>query len=465
MVLRPQVNVTVREAITLAAQQGQIVTAIIGTAQWGAMNTLTSLGSFSQSLESFKDDISGTDLTLIKGLDLLYRNGSGPVFAVRIGDGSEAKSTVTLDSGTTPVIKFDATHEGTYGDNIGITVLTNGSNRDLQITDGITTEVHSNGGTGFSSNTEIVTAINKDSVLVSATELDPTLIDAVTQTFLTGGSNGTASLTDSDFTDALDNILQNEDFTILVIPSKTDDSFHSTIVGKLNTRATTEDKFSVFISGIALDETITTAKARIAAGQRLGIVAPSIKYTHRIDGDKINLDGSYLACAYAGGIASRSVEVSPTHKVISVDSLIVDSTTDKNFYNNLEQEQLLDTRIVPITNISGSIQASRGVTRESDKTSIFFEQNIVNIVDFVRTQVFNSTNGFIGDPNNERIRNAIAKAIDGILEQDKSDEVIVDFQSTEVTEGTDPTTVNVTMTLQPTFSINFITVTLNISRA
>jgi len=108
--------------------------------------------------------------------------------------------------------------------------------------------------------------------------------------------------------------------------------------------------------------------------------------------------------------------------------------------------------------------AARGVTREADTTSVFFEVNIVRIVDYVKAQAQRLLNGFIGDPNLERVRVIISKEIDGILEQDKLDEIIVAYQPTIVDCGTSPDTVVVNMTIQPTFAINFINVTLTLSR-
>lgn len=242
------------------------------------------------------------------------------------------------------------------------------------------------------------------------------------------------------------------------------EAFHATFLGKMNTRATTEDKFAIFVSGIAKDETITTALARTTRGMRFSLVAPNVLYTHRIDGTQIILNGSYLACSYAGGMASRLVHISPTHKILNVEGLNVLESSGKAFYNNGEQEQLLSVGIVPITSISGSIEASRGVTRDSDTTSIFFEQNIVRIVDYVKTQAFDLLNGFIGDPNLERVRKIMAKEVDGLLEQDKLDEVINAYLPTEVSLGSSPDTVLVNMTIKPTFSINFINVVLSLTQ-
>jgi hypothetical protein len=256
--------------------------------------------------------------------------------------------------------------------------------------------------------------------------------------------------------------LYNEDFDIVVIPGKTDDSFQSAILAKLNTRAGNDDRFAVYFSGVAKDETLPTIAARISSGQRLALVAPAIKYINRVDSSEQILDGSYLACAYAGVTALGYPELSATHKTLSVAGVMANSATNKEYYNNSESELLLQNRVVPITKISSAIQPVRAVTRHPSTTEVFYEQNIVQITDYVRKQALDILNPFIGSPNLQRTRTVMAKNIDGALEQDKLDEIIVDYLPTEITEGASPDTVNVSITIKPTFLVNFINVVLTL---
>jgi hypothetical protein len=297
--------------------------------------------------------------------------------------------------------------------------------------------------------------------LAQSTSLDNTyLVDAVSATNLTGGDDGENALIASDFTNAIDNVLNSEDWDILLIPGQTEDSFHSTVVGKLTTRAANEDKFSIFLTGIDVDETIATAAARTAAGKYLGLVAPNVKTTNRISGSDVVLDGSYLACAYAGLVAKGFPDISATHKTLSVGGLNVLQSSGKEFYNNSEQNTLLNSRIVPCSKIGGVLRPARSVTRIADTTSVFYEQNIVTIENSLKAQVFALLNGFIGEPNLARVRDVIAKNVDGILQTSLIDEVIADYQPTQVSVGASADTVNVEMTVLPTFALNFIKVNL-----
>jgi len=263
--------------------------------------------------------------------------------------------------------------------------------------------------------------------------------------------------------------LDNEDWDVLTTPGDDAvtavDSFASTMVGKVNTRETTNKKFGVIILGSILDETISTLSARTSGGKRLTIVAPSIKYSPRFAPETtISLNGTFLASAYAGVVVSKDVEISPTRKFISVEELLVDTASGKKFYNNGEIEDLLQAKIVPVSNIEGQVKIARGITRVASVDDIEFELNIVRIIDFIKKQTQIKLDGFLGDPNLERVRDVMAAEVNGILSQAQLDEVISAFLPTEVSVGVSPDTVNVSMTIQPTFAVNFINVVLAVSR-
>lgn len=469
MAFLPKINIKTQENITLTQGEEGTIIAIMGTAQWGAIDEVKYFQSFANLLNYYKADASS--LTLVRGADVAYTNGAFVVKALRIAGSAKAKSTEGFDGAgpTTDVLTFDGLYYGSYGDNVGVTILTQGTGRTVEITDGVTTEryTNNNAANGYTTNQAIADAINGVSELVAVTvkagSETANLVDACTQTFLAGGNDG-STVAAGDYTTAFDNLLTQEDFGIMTIPGETDDSFHTTMVGKLNTRANNDQKYAMYFTGVAVDETITNQKLRTSIGNRLVICSPSMKYTPSFQTAQLTLDGSYLGCAVAGLTASDDVEISPTRKNLTVSSILVNSATGKDFYNNAEMEELLAVGIVPVSKINGIIKVARGVTRESDKTSVYYEINIRRIVDYIQALVLNRLDGFLGDPNLLRVREVIARESDGILEQAKLDEVIVNYEPTEVSEGLSPDTVIVNMSLQPTFAINFINVTLAINR-
>ena len=470
--LRPRTSVTVQSALNLTAPSGPGVIAMIGTAQWGPMNEVVSIDNLNQGITNFKDDIdesSNSSLTLVKGLDLAFNNGASDMKCVRIHDGDATSAVKVLVAGSTDVVTIRGKYSGTYGDNIAVTVTANAVNagrRDVQISDGINVETYSNNGVGHTSNTLIVAAINAASNLaIAGLDTETYLMDTLSEANLAGGDNGENTLIASDWTTAMDNVLYSTDYDLLCIPGNSVDAFHTTVVGKLVTRASSDDRFAQFITGIAKDEALATAQARTASGMRLSLVAPNVQHTHRITGSTEYLDGSYLACAYAGVIAKNWPEIAATHKIVSVEGLSINEAAGTIYYNNSDQNALLNSRIVPITQIGSSIMPARAVTRFTDVTSVYYEQNIVSIIDYIKSQVIALCNGYIGQPNLIRVRSVIEKNIDGILEGDKNEEIIASYNDTEVAIGTSNDRITVAMSILPTFAINFIDITLTVENS
>ena len=469
MVLLPRVKINTQENVTLTQPGGPAVIALMGSAQWGEVGKVHTFASYANLLDYYKADAS--DLTLVRGADIAYNNGAYVIKAVRVAASAKAKSTKAFDGAgpTTGVLTFDGLYEGSYGNNILVTILAKGTGRTVSVTDGVNTENYTanNATDGYANNQAIADAINGNSALVSVTVLSGSettnLVAAITATALVSGANGSTT-SFSDYTTAFDNVLTLEDWDLLVIPGESTDANHATMVGKVEGRASTEKKYSMFISGVAYDEDIATQKARTTQSERFVLTSPSISYLPTYQASNITLDGSYLACAIAGKVAAGDVETSITRQNVSVSGLIVDSATSKEYYNNGEMEELLNAGIVPVSLIVGGLKIARGITRTSDQSSVFFELNVQRIVDYVKTQTQEKLDGFIGDPNLKRVRDIMAREVDGVLQQDLLDEVIANYEPTEVTEAVSPDTVNVSMTIQPTFAINFINVTLAISR-
>jgi hypothetical protein len=462
--LRPQVISNVRVLTSLIAPAGERNAAMIGTAQWGPINTVTSISSINNYVSVFGDETE-SGLTGIKGATQFFNNG-GTVKFVRVVDGTQAKAGYMAENGTTDVIKFDAMYEGTYGNNIYVTIEANSTNRNVLVTDGTNREYYSNNGTGYSTNEAIATAINNGSNLVSATvetgQETTNLVDALAETQLTGGVDGAASITTTILQTAYDNLLVDEGFNYLLTPGFTDDSFYNLMQGKLETRAG-NGLYSRLIGGIAKDETISTASARTSVGKRLTIVAPNVKATNRFTNAVQILDGSYLACAYAGKLCGLDLEISGTHETLAVEGVSINESTGKEYYNKNEQNELLNAGVAPITFIGNSLQMVRGITRIDDQSSVFFEEVVTDIADFVLGELEKYLETTIGKPNTPARRAVYASELDARLTIYQSQGVIIEFSPSVVEEGLSPDTIIATIGIKPTYNTNFVFLTLNIN--
>jgi hypothetical protein len=103
----------------------------------------------------------------------------------------------------------------------------------------------------------------------------------------------------------------------------------------------------------------------------------------------------------------------------------------------------------------------KGITTD---TGAFKQISVRRIVDFAKAGVRAGADAYIGRLNNVRVRAALKATLDGFLSQMVLDEMLVgytlDVSATREQEVNGICTV--TMTLLPTFSIDYIRVTINV---
>lgn len=182
---------------------------------------------------------------------------------------------------------------------------------------------------------------------------------------------------------------------------------------------------------------------------RLIFTAPGILMTSQ--GKQEKLPGAYLAAAVAGLIASLNVQASPTNKTLSIEGL----TTE---FNNAQLQQLVQRKVLTVEARNG-FRVVKGITTAD---SPWNQITTRRIVDYAIYGVRSSCDPYIGKLNNERVRSAMKATLDAFLTSMVESEALVSYQldvsATRAQEITGE--VAVKMTLKPTFSIDFIQVTM-----
>jgi hypothetical protein len=193
------------------------------------------------------------------------------------------------------------------------------------------------------------------------------------------------------------------------------------------------------------------------SSDRVIFVAPGIKTTSTAADEPlpaVTLPGSYTAAAIAGMLATLSPHLSLTNKPVSADDLEVR-------FNNAELTELVQNRVTALE-VQRGIRVLRGQTTSDGP---FREITTRRIVDYAKYGVRSSASPYIGLLNNDRVRGALRATIDSFLKEMLDDEMLVTY-SLEVT-ATRPQQIagiaQVTIMLQPVFSINFIKVTMTLS--
>ena len=476
MSLNPRIDINVRTALSLIPSPGDAIGLLIGTAQYGRTDEILTYTNFTSVLSEFQEDYN-QNTSIIKGAEAFFANNGSILKVIRIEDGTAEKANIEIDgeSATSDVITVEALNKGAFGNNFMINIDVQGSGRIIRIRSGNNIELFNNDGDidGYTTNQAMADAVNARSNLVNIIVNDNTKLVNNTASFiqLSGGANGSTNITSSHYTTAFDNIAENEDWDFLMIPNtkqtielENTDAFHTLITGRIENRENTLKKYSMYISGVVQDEVIADIQARTTASERFVLCAPSIVNTSRVDGAKQILDGTYLGCALAGRLCELDDSgSSSTRKEVMVEDLMVNSTTNKKYYDNPEIDILLNSRVCIASRIANGLKYARGITRIADTTSIYFEINIVRIVDKIKTTIQNTLDDYLGEPNSTITRTRMEAVVDGILESSQNQGLLNEYLPTVVTTGASPDSVNVAIIIKPAFSTNFINVVITIN--
>ena len=261
-----------------------------------------------------------------------------------------------------------------------------------------------------------------------------------------GGADG-ADAGEDEYTaglDAISNMLVN----IVVLAGQDSKNMGSVLVGHLNVTADT-DLERIGVIG-APGAKIADFLGHNLAEDRVVLVAPGIQ-----NADGTTLPPAYTAAAVAGYIASVAVQTSLTNKAINVPGITVTA-------NRGEQEQLIERNVLTVISKEG-LRVLKGVTTEGVGEP-FSAIPTRRIVDYAKYGVRSAANPYIGRLNNSRVRAALKATLDAFLTGMVQDEALtgymLDVSATRAQEIAGQ--VSVVMTLQPTFSIDFIRVVMTL---
>ena len=163
--------------------------------------------------------------------------------------------------------------------------------------------------------------------------------------------------------------------------------------------------------------------------------------------------GTYTAAAVAGLLSTLSPQSSPTNKVVPG----VTKLTQRFSYGELKQ--LVNGRVLVLEERNG-VRVVRGITTERRPRSGRSRRG--GSPTSPRPASGRRPRPFIGRLNNERVRKALAGAIDGFLTTMKVDEALISYELSVTATRQDEIAGRaiVNAVIRPTFSIDFVAVTL-----
>ncbi len=258
-------------------------------------------------------------------------------------------------------------------------------------------------------------------------------------------SNATQDTYISEF-----NELAKDDVNILVAPSLTTATALAVFGSVLETA---EGNGKDMIAVVGSDAgTVSDITGQVTSNDRIILVTPGIRAFDAAAGAEVTLPGTYAAAAVAGLLSTLSPQSSPTNKVLPG----VVKLAQRFSYG--EMKQLVNGRVMVLEQRQG-VRVVRGITMDD---GAFRQVTTRRIVDYAKAGIRQASNPFIGRLNNQRVRKALHGAIDGFLTTMVQDEALIGY-NLEVTASRQDEIAGrclVNAVLQPTFSIDFVAVTL-----
>lgn len=266
-----------------------------------------------------------------------------------------------------------------------------------------------------------------------------------------GGDNGASG---ADYkTDGLD-VLLNEPAHIIVAAGQ-DDSFSDELDAHCQVASTDAIKRDrVAVVGSRLGASLDALRGHKLDSDRVIFVAPGITATDRAATPpvEVTLPGAYAAAAVAGLLAGFSAHISPTNKPLRVGGL-------EQRYTLAELSQLVQSRVLALEERQG-FRIVKGITTSTN--TAWHQITTRRIVDYAKYGVRSAANPYIGLLNNERVRARLQATINSFLTEMVDDEMLISYELVvSATRDEERKGIaRVTMTLRPTFSIDFIKVTM-----
>jgi phage tail sheath protein FI len=445
----PGTYITVRDEGLISA--GQVVSGnigIVGTAAKGPVDKVQILGSFSEAKEIFGDIDPDRQLTLIQALEQIYNNGGKTVYAVRTATNAAYK---IKDSSDKNLVNLEAKTPGTWGNNIKIKISDADSpanSKKVELTYQTTKETYI-----ISKSSDLEQKVNnqtKGSTLVTATLAEGSSADTLPKNTDDSGEKFTlGSDGQPDYKNSLAQ-LENELINLVLLAGQdvTNSEMVTALLGHINTTATIKrERIGIIGSGTSDDLDAIARHTLDLDSDRLILVAPGLQIS-----PQVKLSGAYTAAAVAGLLASLPVQASPTNKPLTIPGLSKEFSTS-------QLEKLVGNRVLAIQKQEG-FRVVKGITTATN--SAWHQITTRRIVDFAIYGVRSACNPYIGKLNNERVRGAMKATLDAFLTRMVQDEALISYELAVTANRAQEIAGEaiVTMTLRPTFSIDFIKVTM-----
>jgi hypothetical protein len=257
----------------------------------------------------------------------------------------------------------------------------------------------------------------------------------------------------ADFEAAFAELLK-DDVNILLAP-ELDTETALGVLGSVVDAAESDGRDVIAVVGSDAD-TRADIIDQVTENDRIIFCAPGIRVPDVVAAGErpatVDLPGTWAAPAVAGLISTLAPQSSPTNKVVPGLTRLAQR------FSYGDTVQLVDNNVLVLEERRG-VRVVRGLTTDPGP---FRQITTRRITDYAKAGIREASDPFIGRLNNERVRKALRGAIDGFLTTMLVDEALTAYElsvtATRQDEIAGRAVVNAV--LQPTFSIDFVAVTL-----
>ena len=262
-----------------------------------------------------------------------------------------------------------------------------------------------------------------------------------------------AQATRADYETAFAELLK-DDINIVLAPELSYDDAKA-VFGALLEGAENDGKDLIAVIGSDVDTTdLSGFTASVPENDRIIVAAPGVITYDAAADENVVLPGAYTAAAVAGLISGLTPQTSPTNTPLPGLTQLAQR------FSYGETKALVSGHVLALEERQG-VRVVRGVTTDS---GAFQQITTRRIVDAAKQGIRQASQPFIGKLNNARVRKALQGAIASFLDSMVGDEALIAY-TLEVTATRDDEIGGraiVNAVLQPTFSIDYIAVTLNL---
>jgi len=434
---------------------------IVGTAAKGPLDTVVPLGGATEAVDVFGPaDLFSSPaeaagpLTLVRALNHVFAGGGSTVYAVRIAGGAPTSATVIVPASANEAFAITANEAGSWGNDIRVAVADGGNAATPRFRLSVT----------YRNQREVFEANNVGQMRTALATSRLVTVGDPTGTAANGNSNlapfdaalaGGSSVPNINATHVAAGLALLEDQPVnIVVAAGVGAALAAAPLAAHVERTENDGHERIAVLGATTsDPAAVLNDAGGVADDRMILVAPGIKVSEPGVQNLVTLPPAYTAALIAGRLASLAPHISLTNQVLPIAELDVN-------YSTTVHKNLLGNRVMAVRRRFGH-QIVRGISTDP---GAFSQVSVRRIVDYAKAGVRLGSNPYIGKLNNARVRAALKATLDGFLSQMVLDEMLVGYElDVTATRAQEIRGIAaVTMTLRPTFSIDFIRVTMTL---